>query len=151
MSPTTDLPVIESAAYRDFGRTGLRVSPLGFGGAPIGNLNTDGAIVAEVLETLLDHGVNLIDTAHAYYGSEEAIGAARAHPSSLTMAIVDLTMPGMNGEQVYLELRKVLPDLRIVMMSGYGENASLAFLEGGASEFLQKPFTMAELREVVGA
>jgi CheY-like chemotaxis protein len=87
----------------------------------------------------------------AVESGEEAIRAARAHPSSLTMAMVDLTMPGMNGEQVYLELRKVLPDLRIVMMSGYGENASLQFLEGGASEFLQKPFTLAELREVVGA
>jgi CheY-like chemotaxis protein len=82
---------------------------------------------------------------------QEALSAARRHPSSLTLALVDLTMPGMNGEQVYLELRQALPDLRIIMMSGYGENASLSFLEGGASEFLQKPFTLAELRDVVEA
>lgn len=76
MSTTSNVPVIDPATYRPFGRTGLRVSPLGFGGAPIGNLKTDGAVVADILTTLLDHGVNLIDTAHAYYGSEEAIGAA---------------------------------------------------------------------------
>lgn len=81
----------------------------------------------------------------------EAIEAAQRYKSSLDTAIVDLTMPGMNGEQVFRELRKVLPDLRIIMMSGYDENASLAFLEGGASEFLQKPFTLAELREVLNA
>lgn len=82
---------------------------------------------------------------------QEAIPAAKRHQSRLAAAIVDLTMPGMNGEQVYRELRNVLPDLRIIMMSGYDENASLAFLEGGASEFLQKPFTLAELREVMDA
>jgi aryl-alcohol dehydrogenase-like predicted oxidoreductase len=67
---------LDPSIRRPFGRTGLQVSPLGFGGAPIGNLETDGAVVREVLAMLLDHGVNLIDTAHAYYGSEEAIGTA---------------------------------------------------------------------------
>ena len=42
------------------GRTGFRVSPLGFGGAPIGNLDTDLAVVREVLRTLLDHGVKRV-------------------------------------------------------------------------------------------
>jgi aryl-alcohol dehydrogenase-like predicted oxidoreductase len=59
-----------------FGRTGLPVSPLGFGGAPIGNLDTDQEAVTSILTTLLDHGVNVIDTAHAYHGSEESIGRA---------------------------------------------------------------------------
>jgi aryl-alcohol dehydrogenase-like predicted oxidoreductase len=64
---------------RSFGRTGLEVSPLGFGGAPVGFLETDRREVAQILNTLLDRGVNLIDTAAAYPGSEEAIGAAVGH------------------------------------------------------------------------
>jgi aryl-alcohol dehydrogenase-like predicted oxidoreductase len=79
MTSIADLPVLDPAARRDFGRTGLRVSPLGFGGAPIGNLKTEQSAVTEILSALLDHGVNLIDTAHAYHGSEEAIGAAIGH------------------------------------------------------------------------
>lgn len=59
---------------REFGKTGLEVSPLGFGGAPIGFLETDKARVASVLNLLLDHGVNLIDTAAMYRGSEALIG-----------------------------------------------------------------------------
>lgn len=64
---------------RDFGKTGLKVSALGFGGAPVGYLETDRRQVAEILNTLLDRGVNLIDTAASYRGSEEAIGEAIGH------------------------------------------------------------------------
>ena len=62
-----------------FGKTGLKVSALGFGGAPVGLLETDQRQVAEILNTLLDRGVNLIDTAASYRGSEEAIGEAIGH------------------------------------------------------------------------
>jgi aryl-alcohol dehydrogenase-like predicted oxidoreductase len=64
---------------RTFGRTGLSVSPLGFGGAPIGFLNTDRERSAQILNYLLDHGVNLIDTAASYQGSEELIGETIGH------------------------------------------------------------------------
>ncbi len=61
---------------RGLGKTGFEVSVLGFGGAPVGYLETDRRQVAEILNTLLDRGVNLIDTAAGYAGSEEAIGEA---------------------------------------------------------------------------
>ena len=64
---------------RSFGKTGFEVSALGFGGAPVGFLETDRRQVAELLNTLLDRGVNLIDTAAGYSGSEEAIGEAIGH------------------------------------------------------------------------
>lgn len=64
---------------RRFGKTGLDVSVLGFGGGPVGFLETDRRQVAEILNILLDQGVNLIDTAAGYVGSEEAIGEAVGH------------------------------------------------------------------------
>lgn len=64
---------------RKFGKTGLEVSVLGFGGGPVGFLETDRREVALILNTLLDRGVNLIDTAAGYQGSEEAIGKAIGH------------------------------------------------------------------------
>ena len=65
-----------------FGRTGLQVSPLGFGAAPIGFLETEQQKVAKILNTLLDSGVNAIDTAAMYQGSEELIGRAVGHRRS---------------------------------------------------------------------
>jgi len=64
---------------RGFGETGLEVSVLGFGGAPIGVLETEQRQVERILNLLLDEGVNLVDTAAAYRGSEEAIGEAISH------------------------------------------------------------------------
>lgn len=62
-----------------FGKTGLTVSRLGFGGAPIGLLETGRTEVANILNLLLDEGVNLLDTAACYAGSEVAIGEAVGH------------------------------------------------------------------------
>jgi len=64
---------------REFGKTGFEVSVLGFGGGPVGYLETDKQDVARMLNMLLDRGVNLIDTAASYQGSEIAIGEAVSH------------------------------------------------------------------------
>lgn len=69
---------IPKEQYRRFGSTGLRVSALGFGGAPIGVLETEQDEVSRVLSMLLDHGVNVIDTAAMYRGSEAMIGRTLA-------------------------------------------------------------------------
>lgn len=64
---------------RPFGNTGLEVSPLGFGGASVGPSAADRRRAARALNRLLDAGVNLIDTAQCYAGSEELIGGAVGH------------------------------------------------------------------------
>ena len=59
-----------------FGSTGLTVSRLGFGSAPIGYLGRPTSEVEPLLQGLLDLGINVLDTAASYPGSEQAIGAA---------------------------------------------------------------------------
>jgi aryl-alcohol dehydrogenase-like predicted oxidoreductase len=57
-----------------FGRTGLTVSRLGFGGAQIGHARIDDATAEGVLHGVIDSGCNLLDTARSYGASEERIG-----------------------------------------------------------------------------
>jgi aryl-alcohol dehydrogenase-like predicted oxidoreductase len=59
---------------RTLGRTGFSVSVLGFGAAPVAYLDTERQRAAQVLSYLLDAGVNLIDTAASYPGSEAFLG-----------------------------------------------------------------------------
>lgn len=60
--------------YITLGRTGLRISRLGFGGIPIQRI--DGEKAKELLEAVRGAGINFIDTARGYTVSEELIGAA---------------------------------------------------------------------------
>jgi len=85
---------------RTFGATNRNVSLIGFGSAPIGLLATEQKAVAEVLNTLLDHGVNLIDTAAMYLGAEEAIGRAVAHRRDeyVLVSKCGQSYPGLEGE-----------------------------------------------------
>src|SRR5919206_59176 len=63
---------------RQFGRTDMRVSVLGFGGAEIGFQRAAPDVVARLLGDALDAGLNVIDTAECYLNSEELIGRAVA-------------------------------------------------------------------------
>jgi aryl-alcohol dehydrogenase-like predicted oxidoreductase len=62
--------------YRQLGKTDMRVSVLGFGGAEIGFANSDEKTVARLLNSAIDAGLNAIDTASAYLESERLIGAS---------------------------------------------------------------------------
>lgn len=58
--------------YRELGRTGLKISRLGFGGIPIQRIDAEGTKV--LIHQLLDAGINYIDTARSYTVSEEYLG-----------------------------------------------------------------------------
>jgi aryl-alcohol dehydrogenase-like predicted oxidoreductase len=64
---------------RLFGKTGLEVSVLGFGGAEIGFEGASQKDVEKLLNGALDAGLNVIDTAECYVDSEEQIGKAVGH------------------------------------------------------------------------
>ncbi|HWG86087.1 MAG TPA: aldo/keto reductase [Deinococcales bacterium] len=64
---------------RDFGRTGLKVSVLGFGAGQVGAEHHDDDAMGRLLNEVLDLGINLVDTARGYGLSEERIGRHLAH------------------------------------------------------------------------
>ncbi len=62
--------------YRILGKTGLRISRLGFGGIPIQRINAEGT--KQLLLQMLSNGINYIDTARGYTVSEAYLGHALA-------------------------------------------------------------------------
>lgn len=64
---------------RVMGQTGMEVSALGFGGAEIGFRRVEPETVSRLLNSALDAGLNVIDTAECYANSEELIGRAVGH------------------------------------------------------------------------
>ncbi len=60
--------------YRILGKTGLKISRMGFGGIPIQKIDAEGT--KPLIRMLLDKGINYIDTARGYTVSEEYLGIA---------------------------------------------------------------------------
>lgn len=63
--------------------------------------------------------------------------------------VVDFMMPEMNGAEPAPAIRKRIPDQRIVFVSGYPGVAALDSLAGPNSKVLRKPFSTADLAEVL--
>jgi CheY-like chemotaxis protein len=78
---------------------------------------------------------------------QEAVEIFRNRSNEIDCALLDLTMPRMNGEECFLELRKIRKDIRVVIYSGYSEEETAQkFLDRGVNEFLQKPFRLKTLK-----
>ncbi|MFZ4855539.1 MAG: response regulator [Desulfuromonadaceae bacterium] len=64
--------------------------------------------------------------------------------------ILDLTMPHMDGEQCFRELRQIKPDVKVIMSSGYNEQeVTQKFVGKGLAGFIQKPYKLSVLEETI--
>ena len=71
----------------------------------------------------------------------EAIEVYRRYADEIALILLDMTMPEMNGAEALRELRRIRPDVRVVLMSGFSEQLAVQALgDRGPDGFLQKPF-----------
>ena len=75
---------------------------------------------------------------------QEALAMYREHMDEITLVLLDLTMPGMDGAETFHALRALDATVRVVMSSGYGEqDMATRFAGEGLAGFLPKPYTLA--------
>lgn len=80
----------------------------------------------------------------------EAVDMFREMAASNPLVLLDLTMPHLDGAAAFKQLRQIRPDVRVILMSGYGEQTiDTQFAGKGLAGFLQKPFRLSEVRELV--
>jgi DNA-binding NarL/FixJ family response regulator len=64
----------------------------------------------------------------------------------LDVVVLDLSMPGLGGEETFRRLREIDPAVRVILSSGYDQHeATLRFTAGGPAGFIQKPYRPAQL------
>ncbi|MGD0091049.1 MAG: PAS domain S-box protein [Planctomycetota bacterium] len=77
----------------------------------------------------------------------KALEVYRAHPGGIACVLLDLTMPNLDGEETFRELRRMDPNAHVIITSGYNEQeVTQRFAGKGAAGFIQKPYQMATLR-----
>ena len=78
----------------------------------------------------------------------EALQRFRTHEGPVAAVVLDLTMPRMDGEETFRELRRLDPKLRILLSSGYAEQEVLERFAGmGLAGVIQKPYRLQDLAE----
>lgn len=96
-------------------------------------------------ESLRSFGYKVIPQLRA----ESALSVIR-QGTGIDLVITDYRMPGMDGVEFFAILRKTLPSVPIIMLTGYSSvEIYLKTISLGAFEYLIKPFTEKELNRVV--
>jgi DNA-binding NtrC family response regulator len=71
---------------------------------------------------------------------EQAIDVFRTHHDRIVCVVLDLTMPKMGGDEVFAELRRIDPEVRVVLTSGYSEQDLVERFAGQrVFGFVEKP------------
>jgi two-component system, cell cycle sensor histidine kinase and response regulator CckA len=80
----------------------------------------------------------------------EAIARFRERADDIICAIVDLTMPHVDGAETFRELRRMRPGVRVILSSGYNEqDVTQRFVGKGLAGFIQKPYQLSTLVAVL--
>jgi CheY-like chemotaxis protein len=101
--------------------------------------------VRELLDaTLCRAGLNVLLACDG----REGVDLFRRHSDEIRAVVLDRTMPDIGGEDAFDEIRRIRPDVRIMLISGYSEErAAWHFIDKGLDAFLHKPFEPRTLLE----
>ncbi len=76
----------------------------------------------------------------------QAVEVFLRHQAKVRMVILDMTMPHLDGEACFRELRRADPNVKVVMTSGYNEQDVInRFVGKGLAGFVQKPYSATDL------
>ena len=101
-----------------------------------------------IVKTMLTHlGFAVLEAKDGF----AAVAVFKQYQKNIRCILSDLTMPGMDGWDTLAALRKLSPDIPVILSSGYDE---VQVMDGEHTEqpnaFLGKPYEFKKLRETIG-
>jgi CheY-like chemotaxis protein len=76
----------------------------------------------------------------------EALDCYRQNRDRIRLVILDMIMPEVSGSEVYEELKKINPQVKVLLATGYSlQGMAKDIMRRGCNGFIQKPFTMEDL------
>ncbi len=109
-------------------------------------------------EMIIDVGRGLLGelgyTVVAAKSGLEALDIYRLNRDRIDLVIMDMIMPGMGGGETFDRLKKINPNVKVLLSSGYSINGQASkIMERGCDGFIQKPFNIkqlsAKIREIL--
>jgi PAS domain S-box-containing protein len=83
-------------------------------------------------------------------GGREGLRILREEKDDITLVLLDLNMPGLNGHDTLEEIRSFAPSMEVLVSSGYGEEQAMSLFSGQqVAGFIQKPYSSARLLQKI--
>ncbi len=107
-------------------------------------------LIAEDEDLVLEVGVRFLNklgyTALIARDGYEAVEVYQEKRDAISLVIMDMIMPHMGGGQAYDKIKKINPDAKVLLSSGYSiDGQAQEILDRGCDGFIQKPFSMEQL------
>ena len=143
------LPCVEKQAYVKE-KKGKKAGPV-TGSETILIVEDDVMVRNFTARVLKGHGYEVLTSGDG----NEAIRIAGEYKGPIHLMLTDVVMPGISGQEIEEKLRTLRPDIKVLYMSGYTDDAIVDNgVLGKGKMFLQKPFTLdvlgRKVREVLG-
>jgi PAS domain S-box-containing protein len=132
------LPRVEPSA-EPIEERGAETRPARSGGAETILLVEDAARVRDVVREILEmSGYAVLKASHG----AEALEVSRRHQGPIDLMVSDVVMPGMSGSELAQHLRPLRPEMKVLYMSGYTDDAIVRHgVLAADTAFLPKPFS----------
>jgi two-component system cell cycle sensor histidine kinase/response regulator CckA len=139
------LPAIES--HKTFKNKKIESSDKIFSGTETILLVDDEDMIIDVSRQLLERlGYTVLSAS----SGREAIEIYKKHLNEISLVIIDMIMPDLNGGETYDELIKIDPNIKVILASGYSlDGLAQNILDRGCNGFIQKPFNLKNLSNKV--
>jgi len=106
----------------------------------------DEKAVAEAAQAILEF---LGYTTTIRLSGQEALAYAKDHTHQIDLVLLDMVMPDMSGSECFAELRRIRPESKVLLCTGYDRNHAVQeLLNQGVMGFIQKPYDLDELAQV---
>ena len=143
------LPAVEAAAEAVQGTSQHDIGWKGTGTVLV--VDDEQAVLGLAARILKSRGFDVLTAKDG----QEGVDVFREHTDEIVAVLLDMTMPRLNGEQAFREMRRIRQDVRVILSSGYNEQETTNRFAGkGLAGFVQKPYTvkglMGKLQEVLG-
>ncbi|MFH2128648.1 MAG: response regulator [Pseudomonadota bacterium] len=94
-------------------------------------------------------GLRLKEEGHRIYAAfsgEQALQALERGHDTVDVVVLDLKMPGLDGEETLKAIKERWPQLEVILLTGHGTiDTAVACLKAGAFDYLLKPAEFSEL------
>ncbi|MDD3500852.1 MAG: response regulator [Candidatus Cloacimonadales bacterium] len=106
----------------------------------------DEELVLEVAKELLQELGNTVYTALSGFDALNII----KDTDNIKLALIDRMMPKMDGVELFYEIKKLDPSIKVVIASGFkNEEETIILLEDGLSDYITKPYSLDELNRII--